>query len=202
MATVVAALSMSLDGFIASPSGDVGPLFDWYSNGEVETRWPGMGLVSHTSPASAKYLRDTIASAGALVVGRHLFDYTKGWGGKHPLAVPVFVVTHGNIPKQWIAQHPRAPFTFVTDGVEAAVARATAVAGEKMVGVNGPNIAQQVLNAGLLDQIHVDLVPVLLGEGIRFFDKLRGTPITLEDPGIISGKRVTHLTFRVCRPAA
>ncbi|MFL5605139.1 MAG: deaminase, partial [Gemmatimonadaceae bacterium] len=69
MATVVAALSMSLDGFIANPSGDVGPLFDWYSNGEVETRWPGMGLVSHTSPASANYLKNTIASAGALVVG-------------------------------------------------------------------------------------------------------------------------------------
>lgn len=81
MARIIAALSMSLDGFIVGQDGDVGPLFDWYMNGEVETRWPGMGLVSRTSPASAAYLRDTIASAGALVVGRRVFDYTRGWGG-------------------------------------------------------------------------------------------------------------------------
>lgn len=190
MATVVAALSMSLDGFIASPTGDVGPLFDWYNNGDVETRWPGMSMVSRTTPVSAAYLKEIIASAGALVVGRRVFDYTDGWGGSHPLGVPVFVVTH-SIPKGW----PRndAPFTFVTEGVESAVAQAKAVAGERVVGVNGPNIAQQCLNAGLLDEVHVDLVPVLLGDGIRFFENLRNTPVMLEDPIIVSGARVTHL---------
>ena len=199
MATIIAALSMSLDGFIASPSGDVGPLFDWYMNGEVEICWPGMGLVSRTSPASAAYLRQTIAGAGALVVGRRVFDYTNGWGGDHPLGVPVFVVTHGNIPRNWIADHPDAPFRFVTEGVEAAISQATAMAGDKAVGVNGPNIAQQALNAGLLDVIHVDLVPVLLGNGIRFFENLRGTPVMLENPTVITGRQVTHLTFRVRR---
>lgn len=199
MGTVIAALSMSLDGFIASPSGDVGPLFDWYMNGKTEIRWPGMGLISRTSPTSAAYLNETIASAGALVVGRRLFDYTKGWGGNHPLGVSVFVVTHGNIPKKWIAEHPDAPFQFVTEGVKVAIERAMAIAGNKTVGVNGPNIAQQVLNAGLLDEVHVDLVPVLLGKGIRFFDHLSGTPIMLEDPTILIGIRVTHLTFRVRR---
>ncbi len=199
MATIIAALSMSLDGFIASPSDDVEPLFDWYMNGEVETRWPGMGLVSRTSPASAAYLKETIASAGALVVGRRVFDYTKGWGGDHPLGVPVFVVTHGNIPRKWITEHPGAPFRFVTEGVEAAIAQAIAVARDKTVGVNGPNIAQQALNAGLLDVIHVDLVPVLLGNGIRFFENLSGAPVMLEDPTVMTGSRVTHLTFRVRR---
>ncbi len=194
MATVVAGFSMSLDGFIANPSDEVGPLFDWYGNGDVEIRWPGNDMVSHASAASAGYLRDSISSAGALVVGRRIFDYTNGWNGSHPLGVPVFVVSH-TIPDGW----PRddATFTFVTDGVESAVAQAKAVAGDKTVGVAGPNVAQQCLNAGLVDELHVELVPVLLGEGIRFFDHLRSTPVTLDDPTIIPGSRVTHLMFRV-----
>ena len=197
MASIIAALSMSLDGFIASPSDDVGPLFDWYGNGPVETRWPGMGLVSHTTAASAAYLADVIARGGAMVVGRRLFDLTHGWRGQHPLDVPVFVVTHGPIPTDWIAAHPAAPFHFVTGGVAAAIERAAEVAGDGFVGVNGPNIAQQALDADLLDAVHVDLVPVLLGTGIRFFEHLRGTPRMLEDPVIVAGERVTHLTFRV-----
>jgi dihydrofolate reductase len=194
MATVVAGFSMSLDGFIADPSDAVGPLFDWYGNGAVETPWPGNDMVSHTSAASAEYLRETIGGAGALVVGRRIFDYTSGWNGSHPLGVPVFVVSH-SIPDGW----PRddAPFTFVSDGVERAVAQAKAVAGDKTVGVAGPNVAQQCLNAGLIDELHVELVPVLLGEGIRFFDHLKNTPVMLDDPTVISGSRVTHLMYRV-----
>jgi dihydrofolate reductase len=90
-----------------------------------------------------------------------------------------------------------APFTFVSDGVERAVAQAKAVAGDKTVGVAGPNVAQQCLNAGLIDELHVELVPVLLGEGIRFFDHLKNTPVMLDDPTVISGSRVTHLMYRV-----
>jgi dihydrofolate reductase len=196
MAKVVSALSMSLDGFIARPDGNVGPLFDWYDNGDVETRWPGNDMVSRTTATSARYLAETIAGAGALVVGRRLFDFTRGWGGSHPLGVPVFVVSH-SIPDGW--PRPDAPFTFVLDGVASAVAQAVAVAGDRSVGVNGPDIAQQCLNAGLLDEVHVDLVPVLLGAGIRFFDHLDRTPVMLEDPVVEPGARVTHLTFRVRR---
>ncbi len=198
MATVVAGLSMSLDGFIAHPDDGVGHLFDWYDNGEVDIQWPGNDMVSHVTPTSAAYLRDAIARAGALVVGRRLFDYTQGWGGSHPLGVPVFVVTH-SVPEGW----PRAdaPFTIVTDGVESAVAQASEVAGDKTIGVAGPNIAQQCLNAGLLDELRIELVPVLLGEGIRFFDNLAHPPVMLENPTIIEGDRVTHLTYRVRRPA-
>ncbi len=198
MATVVAGLSMSLDGFIAHLDDGVEHLFDWYDNGEIDIAWPGNDMVSHVTPASAAYLHDTIARAGALVVGRRVFDYTQGWGGSHPLGVPVFVVTH-SVPEGW----PRmdAPFTIVTDGVESAVAQAREVAGDRTVGVAGPSIAQQCLNAGLLDELRIELAPVLLGEGIRFFDNLTDPPVMLENPTVIEGDRVTHLIYRVRRPA-
>jgi dihydrofolate reductase len=196
MATVVAGFSMSLDGFVADRSDNVGPLFDWYGNGEVEVRWPGNDMVSHTTPQSAAYLHDLIDGAGALVVGRRIFDYTSGWAGRHPLGVPVWVVSH-TVPDGW----PRddAPFTFVTDGVERAVAEAKAAAGDKAVGVAGPNIAQQCLNLGLLDEVRVDLVPVLLGDGIRFFDNLARAPSMFDDPEITEGDRVLHLRYLVRR---
>ena len=89
-----------------------------------------------------------------------------------------------------------APFTFVTDGLESAVAQAKAVAGDKTVGVAGPTIAQQCINAGLLDEVHIELVPVLLGQGIRFFDHLQ-RPVVFEDPTVIEGRRVIHLVYRV-----
>jgi len=199
MATTIAAFSMSLDGYVARPDGSVGPLFDWYENGHVETRWPGMGMTSHTTAASAAHLARLISGAGAIVTGRRLFDYTKGWGGDHPLHVPVFVLTHGDVPRDWVEAHPDAPFTFVTDGLESALAQAAAVAGDRLVGIAGPNVAQQALNAGLLDEVHIDLVPVLLGEGIPFFDQLRTSPVLLDDPIVAHGERVTHLTYRVRR---
>lgn len=194
MATVVAAFSTSLDGFIADPSDDVGPLFDWYGNGEIEIQWPGNEMVSRVSPASAAYLTELIEGSGALVVGRRIFDYTNGWDGAHPLGLPVFVVSH-SIPDGW----PRddAPFTFVPDGVASAVAQAKQVAGEKYVGVAGPNVVQQCLNLGLLDEVRIELVPVLLGEGIRFFDNVQHPPVMFDDPEVIEGRRVTHLRYRL-----
>jgi dihydrofolate reductase len=195
MATVVAELSMSLDGFVADPSDQVGPLFDWYQNGDVEVptavpdRW-----TFRTSEASARYLRESMERTGALVTGRRLFDVAGGWGGTHPWGVPVFVVTH-SVPEGWPRED--APFTFVTDGVERAVEQAKATAGDGWVGVAGPNVAQQCLNAGLLDEVHVDLVPVLLGRGIRFFDNLSNAPVALEGPTVIEGTGVTHLCYRV-----
>jgi dihydrofolate reductase len=195
MATVVAEMSMSLDGFVADPSDEVGPLFDWYGNGEVEvpTAVPGRWTF-RTSDASAGYLREIMERIGAIVTGRRLFDVAGGWGGNHPWGVPVFVVTH-SVPDGW----PRddAPFTFVTDGVESAVEQAKAAAGERSVSVAGPNIAQQCLDAGLLDEIIVSLVPVLLGQGIPFFANLGRFPVELEDPRVIEGTRVTHLYYRV-----
>ena len=194
MATVIANMSMSLDGFVADRNDDVGPLFDWYRAGTVTTPSADERWSYETDEASAKVLREALATIGALIAGRRLFDLTKGWGGHHPAGCPVVVVTH-TVPEGW----PRddAPFTFVTDGVESAVAKAKAIARDKIVAVASPNITQQCLNLGLLDEIRVDLVPVLLGDGIRFFDNLRETPIMLEDPEVTEGLRVTHLSYRV-----
>jgi len=139
---------------------------------------------------------------GAVVAGRRMFDIAQGWGGRHPLNAPVFVVSH-SIPEGW----PRddAPFTFVTDvrdgtdGLENAIKQAKKVAGEKSVIVAGASVAQQALKAGLVDEIEVDLVPVLLGRGIRLFEYLGVEPIKLERTIAVLAPDVTHLRFRVIR---
>ncbi|HZN13609.1 MAG TPA: dihydrofolate reductase family protein [Acidimicrobiales bacterium] len=196
MATVVADLSMSLDGFIADSSDAVPYIFDWYENGDVVFEWPGNDMVSRVTEASAAVLRDTVANAGALVAGRRVFDITDGWGGHHPAGCPVFVVTH-NPPEDW--PHDRSLTTFVTDGVASAVEQAKAAAGDKSVGVFGPNIAQQCLNLGLLDEVFVHLTPVLLGVGVPFFANLTSGPVRFDDPTVIEGKEVIHLRYKVRR---
>jgi dihydrofolate reductase len=118
-----------------------------------------------------------------------------GWGGGHPLGVPVFVLTH-SVPQERV--HEGSPFTFVTDGLESAVAQAKAVAGDKDVGVIGANLVQQCIRSGLLDEIHLDLVPILLGNGVRLFDQT-AEPIELESTRVIEGAGVTHLTFRIVK---
>jgi dihydrofolate reductase len=196
MANVIGSLTMSVDGFIALPDDSVGHLFDWYESGDTAVRWPGMGMVSHVTPASAGYLKDTIEGTGAIVVGRRVYDYTHGWGGNHPLGVPLFLVTH-RPPQAWPT--PDAPFTAVPAGVAAAIEQAKAAAGGKAVALAGPSIIQQALNLGLVDELAVELAPVLLGDGIRFFGELARSPLLLDDPLVIQGSRVTHLRFRVRR---
>jgi dihydrofolate reductase len=194
MADVIAALTMSVDGFIAHEDDSVGHLFDWYDSGEAEVRWPGMGMVSHVAPPSAAYLQETIKRAGALVVGRRVYDYTNGWGGSHPLGVPLFLVTH-RPPQRWPV--PGAPFTAVPEGLAAAIGKAKATAGDKTVALAGPAIIQQALDLDLVDEIAVELAPVLLGKGIRFFGELAHAPVLLDDPEVTESRRVTHLRFRV-----
>lgn len=196
MAKTIANMSMSLDGFIADPHDSVEYLFGWFGNGEVTTPTADPRWSFQTSAASATVLREALANAGALVCGRRLFDHTQGWGGHHPMGVPVFVVTHA-APDDWPSTDP--PFTFVTDGVASAVTQAKAAAGDKVVAIASPTIAQQCLNAGLLDEIQVDLIPVLLGEGIPFFANLAAAPIELEGPSVVEGIGVTHLRYRVNR---
>ncbi len=197
--------SMSLDGCIAGPNdgpeapmGDGGErLLAWYSGGDTEYRLPGTEMVFRVSPQSAELLRETRTTTGALVTGRRTFDLTHGWGGEHPLGVPVFVLTHTVPQEVWV--YEGSPFTFVTDGLESALEQAKAVAGDKDVGVIGASLVQQCIRAGLLDEIHFDLVPVLLGEGVRLFDHLGTEPIELESTRVIEGAGVTHLTFRVVK---
>jgi dihydrofolate reductase len=187
--------STSLDGFIAGPGDNVEQVFNWFFSGDTEFKYPG-GMTLKISAASAKLLQEIVDGAGVLVTGRRQFDLTKGWGGKHPLDVPIFVVTH-NVPQGPFPEG--APYTFVTDGVESAIKQAQVVAGDKNVIVDGASIVQQALKAGLIDEFGVDLVPVLLGDGVRFFDHLGSTPIQLESIGVVEGIGVTHLRFRVVK---
>jgi dihydrofolate reductase len=198
VSTVISSFSTSLDGFVADPADDVGPLFDWYTAGHIALHTEGEAWETRMrlTEGSARHWQEMIDRSGAMVCGRRLFDHTRGWGGNPPLGVPAFVVSHRPPPADW-PPRPDAPFTFVP-GVEEAVERAKAAAGEdKVVSVAGPNIAQQCLNAGLLDEVWIDLVPVFLGEGIRYFADL--TPGFLENPRVIEGDRVTHLRYRVRR---
>ena len=204
MGKVATGLSMSLDGFIAGPNDGTGQplgeggerLFAWYSGGDTEYALPGTEMVFRVSEQSAEMLREAHAGMGAFVTGRRTFDITNGWGGSPPLGVPTFVVTHA-VPDEW--DYEGSPFTFVTDGVESAVEQARAVAGDRDVAVGAASIAQQCIRVGLLDEVHVDLVPVLLGDGVRLFDHLGPGPIELERARVVEAPGVTHLTFRVVR---
>ena len=196
MAKVVALMSMSLDGYVADPNDGVDEVFDWYSSGDVEvpTSSTGSGMTFHVSPPSADHLRSLIAETGAMLTGRRTFDRAHGWDGQHPFDVPAFVVTH-DVPEGW--PRPGSTVQFVTDGIESAVARAKTAAGPKSVGVHGAQTIQQCLDAGLLDEIHVDLAAVLLGSGVSLFEHLANTPVVLGNPTVVAGEGVTHLRYPV-----
>ena len=196
MSKVVAIMSMSLDGYVADPSDGVAEVFDWYFSGDVEvpTASGGSGMTFRVSPPSADHLRGLVAEVGAMLTGRRTFEVAEGWGGRHPWDIPAFVVTH-QVPDGW--PRPGSTVEFVTDGIESAVARAKSAAGTKSVGVHGAETIQQLLNAGLLDEIHVDLAAVLLGDGVRLFDHLANAPVVLGSPTVVGGVRVTHLRYPV-----
>ena len=203
MGKVVFENSVSLDGFVAGPNdnpdnglGDGGDaLFKWYEIGDTDFPLPGTPMVFKVSRASADFLRDEWLNIGAMVAGRRMFDIAHAWGGYPPGGENCFIVTH-HPPQEWIK--PGSPFTFVTDGVESAVRQAQAVAGDKVVSIGSASIMQQCLKAGLLDEIILDVAPVILGGGVRLFEA--GTaPIQLEPLATVQGKGVTHLKYRVVR---
>ena len=158
----------------------------------MPTRDPQMTL--RMTQVSVDHWNRTMDMTGSIVVGRKLFDAMNGWGGRHPTGKPVVVLTHQAPAEEW--EH----FTFVTEDIERAIAVASELAGGKGVGLNGGTIASQALDAGLLDEVWVDLVPVLLGGGVRFFDQLGGAPFPLEGPvEVTQGTGVTHIRYRVAR---
>lgn len=197
MGRVLTGASVSLDGFIAGPDeSGFEHLFAWYTAGDHAFPSTHPEVPFRLTDVDHRYLADYVDSVGALVVGRRLFDLTGGWGGIHPLDRSVVVVTH-RVPADWVDAHPDAPFSFVTDGVAAAIERAREIAGEKNVGVAAGTIASQCLELGLIDEIWLDLAPVLLGGGVRFFDPLEHAPITLDGPAVVEGTRITHLRYVV-----
>lgn len=196
MGKVIASATMSLDGYIAFEDDDIGELFEWYDNGDVEIENEGELPPFHVSRASADYWRSWVGSLGALVVGRELFDLTDGWHGRHPMGVPIVVVTH-EPPRDW--SYPGSEdFTFVTDGVAAAIAAAKEIAGDRDVGVTAGTIAAQALEAGLVDDVAIDLAPVVMGSGKRYFGD--AGPVRLGNPTrVVEGDRVLHLRYPVER---
>jgi dihydrofolate reductase len=204
MSKVIVELSMSLDGFVAGPNdsperplGEGGErLFQWYASGDTALPLPGTAMVFQVSRASAELLREERDTFGAMVVGRRTFDIAKAWGGHPPGGGACFVVTH-IVPQAWV--YDGSPFTFVTDGVASAIRQAKHAAGDKHVAVSSANIVQQCLKLGVLDEIHIDLAPVPLGQGVRLFDHLGAAPIELERTRVVEAPGVTHLRFRVVK---
>jgi dihydrofolate reductase len=197
MGNVIFDISMSLDGFITGPNdnhehplGDGGKqLHDWVWHDKDMTK-------------NAELMQGgTTATTGAMVVGRRTYDLIDGYGGNHPLpGVPLFVVSR-DVPKNIPKGH--TPFTFVTDGIESAITRAKATAGDKNVYViGGANVAQQCINAGLLDEIRLHVAHVLLGSGVRLFDHL-AKQVTLEKTNIVDGAGggtgATHFRFQIIK---
>jgi len=192
MSRVVMHNVVSVDGFIADAQDEVGPLFDWYFNGEIELVEGGAMKVSQ---ASAEYVKPMWASIGSMVIGRHLFDLTNGWEGSPPAGEHVVVVSHRPKPDGW---HPEASYHFVDD-VARAIAKAKDLAGERTVAVAAGDVGGQALALGLVDEVAMDVVPVVFGSGKRYFGTVEAQHL-LDDPHtVIQGDRVLHLLYRVRR---
>jgi len=188
---VTLSMSMSLDGFIAGPNVDVElpmgkgglRLHDWLFN-------------SSTSEVDAAVEREIFAATGAVILGRRTFDVGVQEWRDTPFPVPCFVLTHR--PRAVLVKKS-GTFTFVSDGIESALQQAQAVAAEKNISLMGADVAQQFLKAGLLDEIQINLVPVLLGDGVRLFDHLDIEPMELEKTKVLDSPAVTHLSLRVVK---
>jgi len=190
--TVIADMAMSVDGFIATPDDQIDQLTGWYFAGDTEV---APGIPFRTSAATAALLRDVMSRLGAVVGGRRYFDLANGWGGAHPTGAPVFIVTH-SVPEGW--EHAAPSINFVTEGgIEAAVALAKEAAGDKDVAIATPSTVRQCIDAGLLDELSINIAPVLLGTGQRFFPGDDLGTIGLADPDVVQGIGVTHLRYRL-----
>jgi dihydrofolate reductase len=200
MGTVILDLSISLDGYVAGPDdgGAGGPLG---RGGEAIFAWMGAGPPENEvdprirpPDASMPIVQEWMTTGGAMLSGRRTFDIAGGWADGHPIDLPIFVITHDPPTEgEWSPQ-----VTFVPEGVERAVELAQGVAGDGFISVSGASIPQQLLRAGLLDEIQVSVSPVLLGGGVRLFDHFDG-PIQLEQIRVVPSDGVTHLRYRVVR---
>lgn len=181
---------VSVDGFIADANDEVGPLFDWYFNGDNDIVAGGPFKVSADS---VDYVREMWQRIGTTVMGRRLFDLTNGWDGQPPAGDHIVVVTHRPRPAGW---HPEASCEFVSD-IGEAIGVAKELAGERDVALTAGDIGGQAFALGLVDQVAMDVVPVVFGSGRRYFGAVDAQHL-LDDPDIvIQGRRVTHLRYRV-----
>jgi dihydrofolate reductase len=194
MSKVIFEISVSLDGFITDPSASVGTplegndpgrLHDWKFDAKTET--------------DDAIVEEMYASTGAVLIGRRMFDVGfEPWGDPPPFGMPVFIVTHEQ--REPLPMQGGTTYTFVTDGIEAALELARAAAGDKNVGVwGGANIMKQYLEAGLLDEMQIHLVPMLLGSGIRLFEDLDPEGMELRRTSSIETPGATHFRFEVAK---
>jgi dihydrofolate reductase len=205
-------ITMSLDGFVAGPNqtlehplGEGGERLHEWIVGLASWR-ERHGLSGGDMNDDAEVVAEATNATGAYLMGRRMFsggegpweDDPKGdgwWGDDPPFRAPVFVLTHH--PRESIVKG-RTTFTFVTDGIEAALERArTAAGGKDVMLAGGANVAQQYLGAGLLDEMQIHLVPLLLRDGVRLFEGLGGDGIEVETTRVIASPTVTHLRYRV-----
>jgi dihydrofolate reductase len=202
MSKVAASISVSLDGFVAGAND--GPELPMGVDGERLHEWifglanwrDRHGLEGGENNVDAEVLEEGLRNLGAVVVGRRMFDNAGGWGDEPPFRVPVFVLTH-EARNELVKGE--TTFTFVNEGIESAVGRARAAAGQKDVSIGGgASTIRQSIAAGLLDELQLHLVPILLGGGVRLFDDALTTG--LERTRVIDSPAVTHLRFRVARP--
>lgn len=184
MGKVIIGTTMSLDGFMND------------RNGSVQSLYPDLAALGET-----EMLQDSIKTTGAVVMGMRSFEMAQGDLTGYEYQVPIFVLTH-NVPKMTIkGQNENLSVSFVTDGIESAIAKAKTAAGDKNVMVvGGADTAQQCLKAGLVDEIEIGIMPVLLGGGLRFFEYLTDEQIQLEKIRLLesSGGR-TDIYFRVVK---
>jgi dihydrofolate reductase len=200
MGKVLAGITMSMDGFIAGPNDRVGaglgdgaePLHYWVFGGP----WTyGDETFSSASGVDQEYLDAVFSSGGAWLVGRTMHDLAEGWGDDPGFGVPVFVVTHR--PHETVVKGTTT-FEFVTDGIEVALEKARAAAGDKNVIVmGGADLLRQYLDAGVVDELTLTIAPVLLGAGKRLFDGIERTDIDFERTAVIESPYATHLRYEV-----
>ena len=198
MSTAVMHAVVSVDGFIADEHDEVGPLFDWYFNGDqpiVGDSVEAQPTPFRVSSRSRSYVAPFWESIGAIVQGRHLFDLTNGWEARPPAGEHLLVVSHRPKPAGW---HPEADVPFFDD-VTAAVAEARRRAGDRTVAICAGDVGGQAFALGLVDEVAMDVVPVVFGRGKRYFGAASGEHL-LDDPDVvIQGDRVLHLRYRVRR---
>jgi dihydrofolate reductase len=183
MGKVILGTTMSLDGFINDRYGDVSRLY------------PDLEALRKT-----ELLRESIQNTGAVVMGRHAYDMAKGDLTGYEYQVPIFVLTHDAPQMTAKGENERLTITFVSDGIESAIQKAQAAAGNKNIQViGGADTAQQCLKAGLVDELVIGIMPILLGEGLRFFEHINADEIQLIKIRVLETPDRSDLVFRVIK---
>jgi dihydrofolate reductase len=211
MARLRVNIAMSLDGYVAGPDqSEENPLgkggmqlHQWAF--ELAAFRERHGMEGGDVNPSTAVVEEALENIGATVMGRNMFGgrgpwgdqpWDGWWGDDPPFHTPVFIVTHH--PRGPVAMQGGTTFSFVTEGIESALAQAVEAAGGKDVSLGGgASIVRQYLKAGLIDDLQINLVPVLLGGGERLFDNIDG--VRLEQVRAVEAPGVTHLAYRVLR---